>query len=361
MTYKNRTHGIALALGCVIILCLAFTSGTRHPDVVTISTFGKQPTIAVDKANNLHVVFGQGTEIFYAFSDDQGKTFSNPEKVAEQSKLALGATRGPQIIAIDEDLVIAAADHTGRIMAYHRKHGENEWSKGVNILKNDSTAPEGFIAIAAGRKNQVHAAWLDTRIGKQNNIFAAFSPDGGRTWSEGKLVYQGPEGKVCPCCRPSIAADKKGNVYVMFRNELKGARDLYLAESHDGGKRFSNAEKLGTGSWLLKQCPMDGGAVSIDPKGSVGTTWRRENTVYYAEPGKAEVRVGEGRAPSLLKTSKGNYLAWQQGSTVMILTPDKLNPRSIGSGIYPRLASMSDESVMCIWESDGKILGLKLD
>ena len=351
---------MAMALGCLTIMCFAFTSGDGPADVVTISTFGKQPTIAVDKANNLHVVFGQGTEIFYTFSHDNGKTFTTPQKVAAQSKLALGATRGPQIIVTDENLVIAAADHTGRIMTYHRKHGENEWSKGVNILKNDSTAPEGFIAIAAGRKNQVHAAWLDTRIGKQNNIFAASSPDGGRTWSENKLVYQGPEGKVCPCCRPSIAADRKGNVYVMFRNELKGARDLYLAESHDGGKHFSTAEKLGTGTWLLKQCPMDGGAVSLDPKGNVGTTWRRENTVYYAEPGKAEVKVGEGRASSLVKTSKGNYLAWQQGNSVMVLTPDKLNPQSIGSGIYPRLASLSDESVMCIWESEGKILGLKL-
>lgn len=352
---------MALPLGCVIIVGFAFTFGTGPADVVTISAFGKQPTIAVDKANNLHVVFGRGTEIFYVFSDDQGKTFSNPGKVAAQPKLALGATRGPQIIATDQGLVIAAADHTGRIMAYHRKLGENEWSRGVNILKNDSTAPEGFITIAAGKKSQVHAAWLDTRIGKQNNIFAATSPDGGRTWSDSKLVYQGPEGKVCPCCRPSIAADRKGNVYVMFRNESKGARDLYLAKSHDGGKTFSEAEKLGTGTWLLKQCPMDGGAVSIDPKGSVGTTWRRENTVYYTEPGKTEIKVGEGRASSLVKTSKGNYLAWQQGNNVMILTPDKLNPRSIGPGIYPRLASMSDGSVMSIWESDGKILGLKLD
>jgi hypothetical protein len=341
-------------------LCVSFTSGDGPADVVTISTFGKQPTIAVDRSNNLHVVFGHGTAILYTFSDDKGKTFSTPHKVAEQSKLALGATRGPQIVATDEGLVIAAADHTGRIMAYQRKRGETEWSKGVNILKNDSTAPEGFVAIAAGKNNQIHAAWLDTRIGKQNNIFGASSSDGGRTWSENKLVYQGPEGKVCPCCRPSIAADRKGNVYVMFRNESGGARDLYLAKSHDGGKRYSAAEKLGTGTWLLKQCPMDGGAVSIDQKGSVGTTWRRENTVYYAEPGKDEIRVGEGRASSLVKTSKGNYLAWQQGNSVMVLTPDNLNPQAIGSGIYPRLASMANESVMCIWESEGKILGLKL-
>lgn len=327
---------------------------------VRISSFGKQPTLTVDKNNNLHVVFGQGKEIFYTISKDNGSTFSTPEKVGEQDKLALGATRGPQIISTDNYIVIAAADHRGAIMAYRLRHGESQWSRPVNILKRDSTAKEGFVVLAAGKQDHVYAAWLDLRLGKQNNIFSSYSTDGGKAWSENKLVYAAPGGGVCPCCRPSITADKKGNVYVMFRNELDGARDLYLARSKDSGKTFAPAQKLGTGTWMLKQCPMDGGAVSIGPKGNVGTTWRRENAVYYAEPGKTEIKIGEGRASVLVKNSRGNYLAWQQENQIMVLTPDKLTAQTIGTGIYPRLAALKDESVMCIWESDGQILATKL-
>lgn len=359
MVMKSKYLDI-MTLIAGVLFCLAFIPSTPPENPVIISSFGKQPTMAVDKANNLHVVFGLENEIFYTFSADKGVTFSKPEKVGEQGKLALGNTRGPQIVATDDYLVVAAADHNGRIMTYRRKFAEKVWSQGVNILKNDSTAKEGFIALAAGNNNQVYAAWLDLRVGGHNNIFSASSQDGGRMWSENKLVYEAPEGKVCPCCRPSISADKKGNVYVMFRNELEGARDLYLAHSKDGGKTFSAAEKLGTGTWMLKQCPMDGGAVSTDTKGNVGTTWRRENTVYYSEPGKAEIKIGEGRASSLVKTSKGNYLAWQQGNDIMVLMPDQLTPEILSSGTYPRLASMSDGSVMCMWESDGNILGKKL-
>ena len=345
------------ALMVAAAFCFSFSGKGVPGEIIKVSSFGKQPTLTVDKANRLHVVFGQGTEIFYTTSADGGVTFSTAQRVGQQEKLALGVTRGPQIISTRDYVVIAAADHTGRIMAYRLKSGEKKWSEPVNILKGDTTAKEGFITLAAGKENEVFAAWLDLRIGRMNNIFSAYSKDGGKSWSESKLVYASPDGKVCPCCRPSISADKKGNVYVMFRNDLKGARDLYLAHSKDGGKTFGPAVKLGTGTWLMDQCPMDGGGVSIDRKGNVGTTWRRENTVYYAEPGKAEIKIGEGRAPALVKNSGGNYIAWQQGKDIMALTPNKLTAENIGSGIYPRLAALADDQVICIWESEGQILG----
>ncbi|KAJ3054740.1 hypothetical protein HK102_011471, partial [Quaeritorhiza haematococci] len=53
----------------------------------------------------------------------------------------------------------------------------------------------------------------------------------------------------------------------MWRNSLKGARDLFLADSSDGGRTFSPAEKLGRGTWPLNACPMDGGAVAVGPAG----------------------------------------------------------------------------------------------
>jgi hypothetical protein len=357
----HRKPGIVLFTLFAAAALSSFSVKENPPPVIKVSSFGKQPTMTADAANNLHVTFGQGNEIFYAFSSNGGISFSTPAKIGEQPKLSLGTTRGPQIISTDDYVVIAAPDHTGKIMAYRLKHGEKEWSAPVNILKGDSTAKEGFVAIAAGKDNHLYAAWLDLRIGKHNNVFGAYSHDAGKTWSESKLIYASPDGRVCPCCRPSISADRKGNVYVMFRNDLKGARDLYLVHSKDGGKTFSAAEKLGTGTWNFDKCPMDGGAVSMDSKGNVGTTWRRESTVYFAEPGKPELAIAEGaRASTLVKNSKGNYLAWQQGNDIMILMPNGLKAQRLGTGTYPRLTSMRDESVVCMWESGGEILATRI-
>jgi len=356
MNYLSKSFSLLFLCISGAVTFFSFVLKGKHSEIVSVSSFGKQPTLTVDNQNNLHVVFGAGNEIFYTTSKYGGLSFSKPQKVGQQAKLALGATRGPQIVSTKDYLVVAAADHTGKIMIYRSRHGQSKWSEPVNILKGDSTAKEGFIALAAGSANEVYAVWLDLRIGKRNNVFSAVSPDGGMTWSENKLVYASPDGRVCPCCRPSIAADGKGNVYVMFRNELAGARDLYLAHSKNRGKSFAPAQKLGTGTWVLDKCPMDGGSVSIDANGNVGTIWRRENTVYYSEPGAAERKIGEGRAPSLVKNVKGNYLAWQHSNQVMVMTPDKLRAESIGTGLYPRLTNISDEGVICIWESEGKIL-----
>ncbi|WP_051359633.1 sialidase family protein [Adhaeribacter aquaticus] len=324
--------------------------------LTTISIFGKQPTVTVDKANNIKVVFGQDKEIFYTYSKDEGKTFITPQRIAKQDKLALGMTRGPQITTTKDYTVIAAAAHTGKILAYRLKNGETKWSEPVNILHSDTTAKEGFVALAPGKDNVVHAVFLDMRIDKKNNIFSATSPDGGKTWSKSTLVYKSPEGRVCPCCRPSITADQKGNVFVMFRNEVAGNRDMYLAQSKDGGKTFSPAQKLGMGTWTLKGCPMDGGGIALDAKGKIGTTWRRENTIYYAEPGAMEQKMGEGRASSLTKTTKGNYLVWQQGNNIMAQTPNQLGSQVIGTGTYPRLTTMPNQKVLSVWETDGKIV-----
>jgi hypothetical protein len=50
---------------------------------------------------------------------------------------------------------------------------------------------------------------------------------------------------------------------------------MYVATSLDGGKSFGKASKLRSGTWPLKICPMDGGAIAC-PGESFATIWRRD-------------------------------------------------------------------------------------
>lgn len=54
-------------------------------------------------------------------------------------------------------------------------------------------------------------------------------------------------------------ASPEGEIAVMFRNAIEGARDLYLTRSHDGGRMFEPAARLGSGTRKLEACPMDAG------------------------------------------------------------------------------------------------------
>lgn len=240
-------------------------------------------------------------------------------------------------------------------MVYQRPKKAGKWSSPINLLDTDTTALEGFVALAAGPENTIYAAWLDLRLNRQNNVYSAFSTNGGQTWSENKLVYASPAGKVCECCRPSITADAKGNVYVLFRNNLAGNRDMYLAHSTNSGKSFQPAQKLGLGTWPLKACPMDGGSLVINATGKPVTAWKRQDDIFITHPGLPEEKISAGRNCSLAVATTGNFVVWQQNNTIWAKTPRQSVPISMGAGTYPRAISRG-ASNMVVWEANGAIV-----
>lgn len=240
---------------------------------------GRMPNITKDKSNNIHIVYGTGDSIMYISSTKEGKSFSLPVLVAVLPKVFATAMRGPQITSTANGLIITANTTYGNIFAYH-KEGSSKWSKATKVNDADSVSKEALMALSADGLN-AFAVWLDTRgnNGKGQRLYGAQSKDGGKTWSKNILVYSSPDKTTCECCKPSVVV--KGNtIHAMFRNWLNGNRDLYLISSSNGGKTFGQAQKLGVGSWKLNGCPMDGGGLAVDKKGTPETVWRREGKIF---------------------------------------------------------------------------------
>jgi hypothetical protein len=245
---------------------------------------GQTPNIAKDKNNTIHIVYGSGDSIIYISSRD-GKYFTPPSLVAVLPKLFAFAMRGPQIAATINGPIVSACTKEGNIFSY-KKETSGKWTKAVRVNNTDETAKEALMALSADGLN-AYAVWLGVSGQKGQKLYGAKSADGGKTWAKNKLVYASPDSTVCECCKPSVAMN--GNkVYVMFRNWLNGARDMYLITSANGGKSFGKPQKLGIGSWKLKGCPMDGGGIAINKSGNAETVWRREGNVYASIPGIPE-------------------------------------------------------------------------
>jgi hypothetical protein len=130
--------------------------------------------------------------------------------------------------------------------------------------------------MAAAPDGTVYCVWLDLR-NHRTQVYGAASADGGASWQEERLIYESPDGSVCECCQPQTAYDPQGHLYVMWRNQLAGARDMYLAHSEDNGQTFSQAVKLGRGTWPLNACPMDGGGLATGQR-SAGRRVRAAGT-----------------------------------------------------------------------------------
>jgi len=315
---------------------------------------GQQPQIARDAAGRIRVVFGRNDSIFCSASANQGKSFSVPVLVGKVAQMHLGMARGPQLASSAHYSVVTAMDKEGNIHCFMLDHSKGQWqNKGlVNDIK--ASAPEGLMNIACDDKDNFYAVWLDLRLNKRNNIFFTSLPAGHDKWLKNILVYRSPDEHVCECCRPSVAV-KGSNVAIMFRNWLNGSRDLYLATSTDKGRTFNNAVKLGTGTWKLNACPMDGGGLNFNADNSINTTWQRQGVVYYCKPGDSEKELGKGRDCSISNDKDETLVAWTSGDEIkyrnMLTNAETL----VGKGSYLKTLLLPGKKVLCVWEQDRSI------
>lgn len=314
---------------------------------------GKAPSIiAID--NNVYVTYASGDSILFCFSADGGEIFSIPIPVAVLPQLSLGGGRGPQIVSARDKLIIAAADTKGNIYTFIKKKNANVWEKGGRINDVAEVAKEAFVSLASNNKGEVYAVWLDLRGDKKNKIAGAISSDAGKTWSKNRIIYKSPDGTVCECCKPSIAI-KNQLVVLMFRNWLKGNRDLYLIKSADGGVNFGKAQKLGEGSWKLNGCPMDGGDILINNDNTISTVWRRLGNVYSCDAGKKEEMIAVGKQCVMTGNQNNRFIAFINEGKVYCIRPDGTRVE-LGNGSYPQLATTGETTGICAWEQDGKVL-----
>jgi hypothetical protein len=283
--------------------------------------------------------------------------------------LALGMRRGPRIAATDGSVVVTAIGgregrgRDGDVLAWRSADAGATWTGPAQVNTVEGSAREGLHGMAAGPDGSVFCTWLDLR-NKRTEIYGSLSKDGGVTWEPDALVYRSPEKSVCECCHPSAAFGPDGTLHVMWRNHLKGARDLYLSSSSDGGKTFRPAEKLGRGTWPLNACPMDGGAVAAGPDGRVETVWMRAGSMYASRPGEEERELGRGVQGWAAFGPDGPYSVWleKRPGKLLAMVPAGREPLTLAEAANdPVIAGAPGGRgpVVAVWEAksgDGGLL-----
>ena len=275
--------------------------------------------------------------------------------------------RGPRIALAGNAIVITAVAGSkgeegahahglpsdGDLLVWRSEDGGKElvaWEVAINGVP--ASATEGLHTLASDGKGTLFAAWLDKRGAKGTKLYSSRSTDGGVTWSRNVAVYESTDGSICECCHPSAAIDSTGDLLVMWRNELGGSRDMYLASSRDA-KSFSTPQKLGNGTWRLNASPMDGGGLAVSST-KVLTASRRDSDVFLAEPGKPERQMGTGKDVALALSGNQPYVAWVSGLRVEAWVDGKLETLS-NADSFPTLSSLPGGGVLAAWEENGAI------
>lgn len=321
----------------------------------------KQPQAAVARNGTVHLVYGVGNMVFHSRSTDQGISFDKPKEAFRVSNLLLGMRRGPRIAFTEKALVITAIGgnqgkgRDGDLQAWRSSDDGSTWIGPVNVNDAADSAREGLHGMAAGLDGSIYCVWLDLRE-KRSEVFLSKSIDGGETWKPNVRVYRSPDGNVCECCHPSIAIGRE-TVHVMFRNSLAGNRDMYITTSNDAGATFAFAEKIGSGSWKLNACPMDGGMLATTPEGTLESVWRREGEAFtVSNANSKEQSLGRGAQPWVASTENGPVIVWTAAreGDLLVQVPGSKQPRKVASAARdPMVASGINGRgpVIACWES----------
>lgn len=204
---------------------------------------GDPPTIATATDGTIYVGWtgrpsaeGHATDIFLSASHDQGRTFAPPVKVNDDD--AGMAVHGMHSLAVDS---------SGRIFM--------AWLDERNA-KMEMTGEKG--------KMEEH------KMEANREVFAATSSDGGRTFSQNRLVAR----EACPCCKTSLAIGTDGRLYVAWRQVLPGNyRHIAVASSMDGGQSFSEPVIASDDRWMIAGCPVSGPALIAASDNSLRVLW----------------------------------------------------------------------------------------
>lgn len=303
----------------------------------------KQPQLTIAQNGDVLVAFGTSNSIYCVRSIDNGKSFGSPQLVATVPKLALGMRRGPRIVATADAVVISAVSReTGDLYCW-RLSGPT-WSKAIRVNDEPRAAREGLHAMAA-YSNTIAIAWLDLRTGK-TDLHGAISYDAGATWSKNFLIYRSLAGHICECCHPSLAFDSNGRLFAMWRNYVKGSRDMYFASAN--GTSFLLPEKLGSGTWPLNACPMDGGSFVISNHVPI-TVWRRGTDIFSASNSASERLIASHAAQPVIS---GEWIAWQSNGDVFAKHNGQSALRIAAQASYPTIASANNNTIL-VWENGG--------
>ena len=337
-----------------MILPVLFLMAVRiQPDSPAVEY--RQPQLAAGNGM-VAMTYGAGKAIYFTSSQDKGHTFGPPVLVAADAVMSLGRHRGPRVTILPHAIVISSV--TGKPAVADLRvwrstdHGKT-WLAGGAVNDVPGAAREGLFAIGSDPKGNLFAAWLDLRS-KGTRIYGSRSSDGGITWAKNVLVYESPDGSICECCHPSVVLDQQGRISVMWRNEMKGARDMYVSSSSDG-IHFEKAQKMGTGTWLLNACPMDGGGLALDDGGLV-SAWRRDGQLYLARPGEQETLLGNGKDVALAVGKKGVYTGWSSAGGIQIRLPDAKAAEPLHrEGAFVNLLALPDGTILAAWEHQGSL------
>ncbi len=231
---------------------------------------------------------GNKKSLWHQFSENGGKTWSEPVKILGQDNLAVTMARGrdAQIAAKNNGVFVAWTQytnknrfHTGPMQAARSVNNGQSWQ--MTLAPPDwAQGPHGFIDLSVDHYG-IRAIWLDGRNKGQQGLHYSRSNDGGISWSANRTLDK----KTCSCCWNTIKTDSEGNSYIIYRDKNPSDMSLGVMDAHENWRYLGH---VGDFDWQFDGCPHIGANLDFENRQSglrihaiVGTGKPDKAGMYY--------------------------------------------------------------------------------
>ena len=303
-----------LSLLCALMLaqnssCAPFLKGYLLPvapdseaivRLIRTPNGGIQPQAAIDERGGLHLIYFAGDpfagDIYYVHREAGEDAFSKPIQVNTQSgsAIAFGTMRGAHIAVGRNGRVHVAwngsitaeprGPRNSDPMLYARMNDAGDAFEVQRNLMQHSSGLDGGGSIAADKAGNVYVVWQgdDEKKGEQHRrVWMAGSADDGKTFAREVSVFSEETG-ASSSCGVRAFVDRKGAVYLLYRTATDLTnRGMFLLVSTDKGRLFRG---LRVDEWNLAACPMSTAAMAAAQNGpkTVLAAWENDRQVYFA-------------------------------------------------------------------------------
>ena len=322
------------------------------------------------EGNNVYVVWDNDTpdtpdtpDILFAVSNDNGKSFGTPINLSNNN----GSSFLPQISSEGNNVYVVWSDDTpGNIETFFAFSTDNGQTFSTPKNISDNTGSSVFPQIST-EGNNVYVVWADETPGNRD-IFFAFSTNNGQTFSTPKNISDNT-GFSSP---PQISSSGN-NVYVVWEDSTPGNQDIFFAFSTNNGQTFSTPDNLSenTGLSQLVQISSSGDNnvyvtwrdFTSGVSGDILFAFSTDNGQTFSTPKNISTNAGSPGVPQISSSGDNNiFVVWNDnplGNDDILFafstnhgetfsTPTIIS-NNLGNSFTPQISSSGDHNLFVVW------------
>jgi hypothetical protein len=194
--------------------------------ISNLDTSHNSPWIAIDKRNNLHVVFLRWFGAPFAYYDVGYRRFNDslgiwePEQRLTQTD-SIGLAGRPKILCDTNDViyVLWLNDNDSPRTIWYMTYDSTGWNEKKEVTDiNDQ--PNGYFGVAPAPDNRIHCVWQDYRSGTAELYHRIFENG---SWSPAQAITTNGFASVYP----RLSADTLGNIHLVYGGGLSLAEKIH--------------------------------------------------------------------------------------------------------------------------------------